>query len=29
MIDSNGVPRYIARGAINYETTQRKWAELD
>ena len=29
MIDSNGVTRYIARGAINYEIMQREYAELD
>lgn len=29
MIDSNGVTRYIARGAINYETMKREYMSLD
>ncbi len=29
MIDSNGITQYIARGAINYETMQREYADLN
>lgn len=29
MVDSNGVTRFIARGAINYETMKREYMSLD